>query len=92
MVQKSLTEEEEEKISNFGALGYSKKRCEILLGWTREEIEEGFGNSKTQFYKFYLEGKYKAEYVIDMKLFELAQQGDNASIKLLESRKQNRKD
>lgn len=85
-----LTEEDEEMIRNFGALGYKTKTMASILGYSEEDVNEAM-ISHPKFKSLYDQGAAKAAYLIDMKLFELARQGDLKALEKFERRKR-RKD
>jgi uncharacterized protein YbaP (TraB family) len=89
-MERILTEKHLEQIANCGAFAYSPDRTAAVIGWEEQEVKAMMiGNA--QFQKAYSSGKYRAEYVIDLKLFEQAQAGDIKSLDKLESRKRARK-
>jgi len=90
-MERSLTEKQKEQIANCGAFNYSPDRCAAVLGWTIEETMIVFKDKESDFFEAYSSGQYKAEYVIDLKLFEQAQAGDIKSLDKLESRKRSRR-
>lgn len=86
-----MTDKEKQMIINFGALGYAPKMCAIILGWELTEFEKHYNDHQSELYKAYEAGAIKSEYVIDLKLFEQAQQGDIKSLDKLNQRKLRRK-
>jgi len=83
---KQLANEEKEMIINFGSLGYNANRCAGVLETEESEITKLMADKNSEFSKLYARGQYRAEYVIDVKLFELAQTGDIKAIEKLEAR------
>jgi hypothetical protein len=83
---KQLANEEKEMIINFGSLGYDANRCAGVLETEEAEITKLMADKNSEFSKLYARGQYRAEYVIDVKLFELAQTGDIKAIEKLEAR------
>ena len=77
-------------IVNFGALGYDAKKMSSILGVPEIEIIEELKNKDSEFTKLFQKGVDMSEYVIDMKIFDLAKQGDLAAITLFEKRKEQR--
>ena len=90
-MERIITDKEAEQIANCGAFGYSPDRCSAVLGWTEEEVSNEILNKSSRWNKLYSAGGYRAEYVIDLKLFEQAQAGDIKSLDKLELRKRKRK-
>lgn len=90
-MERHITEKEIEQIINLGALGYTPNLCSEILGWEQKEIEYLLKNKESVFYKNFQKGEIRAQYVIDLKLFELAQQGDIKALDKLELRKKLRK-
>jgi len=89
-MERLITDKEKEQIANCGAFAYSSDRCAAVLGWEEEEVEAMMEDEDGKFSKAYSAGKYRAEYVIDLKLFEQAQAGDIKSLDKLETRKRTR--
>ena len=77
-------------IINFGALGYDAKKISSILDIPEIEILSELKNEDSEFAKLFQKGVDMSEYVIDMKIFELAKQGDLAAITLFEKRKEQR--
>lgn len=86
-MERNLTEKEIEQIKNIGAFGYSIEKCAYVLGWDYSTTEKEFNDKNSAFYKNYMMGKIRSDYVIDLKLFEQAQAGDIKSLEKLELRK-----
>lgn len=82
--------ENTEIIINFGAFGYDAKKMSSILGVPEIEIVQELKNKDSEFAKLYQKGVDMSEYVIDMKIFNLAKQGDLAAIALFEERKEQR--
>jgi hypothetical protein len=78
-------------IVNFGALGYDAPRCAGVMQLPEKDIAAQMANPQSEFQQLYTMGQYRAEYVIDIKLFELAQAGDIKAVEKLEMRKRVRK-
>lgn len=64
-----MNDEQKEQALNFGALGYDVER--ICAIW---DCQESFLND--DFWKIYKRGEAMAQYVMDLKLFEMAKAGD----------------
>ena len=82
--------ENPEMIANFGAFGYDAKKMSSILGVSEIEILSELKNNDSEFAKLFQKGVDMSEYVIDLKIFALAKQGDLAAIKLFEERKSQR--
>lgn len=82
--------ENAEMIVNFGALGYDTKKMSSILGVPEIEILLELKNKDSEFAKLFQKGVDMSEYVIDMKIFNLANQGDMKAITLFEKRKEQR--
>lgn len=82
---RDLTEKDQELITNFGALGYPNERMASLLMWETQEVEEAM--KEGLFKKLYEKGMATCEYVIDLKLFEMAKSGDLKALQKFEFRK-----
>lgn len=76
----SYTEDQKKKILDFGALGYNDETARKILDADLTEEYE----------KIYEQGRLLSNYVIDMKLLEMAQQGDLKAIQKIEARKRAR--
>lgn len=82
--------ENEEMIVNFGAFGYDAKKISSILGVPEIEIIEELANKDSELFKLIQKGKDMSDYVIDLKIFQLAKQGDVNAIALFEKRKEQR--
>lgn len=82
--------ENAEMVVNFGALGYDAKKISSILGVPEIEIITELENKDSEFSKLFQKGVDMSEYVIDLKIFELAKQGDLSAITLFEKRKEQR--
>jgi hypothetical protein len=89
-MERIITDDQKEIIINLGALNYSAIDCAAVLEWPEEETIALFTNTKSEFHKLYQRGKVRSDYVIDLKLFEQAQQGDIKSLEKLQLRINNR--
>lgn len=90
-MERHITDQEKEKIVNFGAFRYSNDRIASILGWDVDEVNKLMDDESSEFCKLYHRGVDTADYVIDMKLFEMAQQGDLKALQKFEFRKKSRK-
>ena len=89
--EKQLTPEEIYfgKVKNFGALGYKAERMATILGVSVEEVNSQMLDADSLFFKKYETGRYEGEYLVHLKLFEMARAGDIKAIdKLSVIRKQ----
>ena len=77
----------EEKIINFGVFDYSTDKMASILNVSKREIETEMNNKESKFYGLFQKGKDMADYVIDLKLFEMAKLGDIKAMDKLEYRK-----
>jgi hypothetical protein len=84
----NLTEEQKKKLQNMGALGYSPELIAEMMDLDLGKVEKDFIDSKSDLYKLYNKGKNQANYLIDLKLFEMAQSGDLKAIDKLTQRKE----
>lgn len=82
--------ENPEIIINFGAFGYDAKKMSSILGVSEVEIAQELKNKDSEFAKLFQKGVDMSEYVIDLKIFNLAKQGDLEAIKVFEKRKEQR--
>jgi len=84
-----LSSEQKKMLKNMGALGYPPVKISSIMGFDLKEIESDLADVKSEFFKIYQEGNDMANYLIDLKLFEMAQSGDIKAIEKLEQRKKN---
>jgi len=88
-----FSEEILKKVVHFGILSYPVDKSLNILDLPSELEEQfitDFNNPKSEVAKNYKKGQDKAEYAIDIKLFEMAKEGDLKAIKEYELRKKNR--
>lgn len=86
----SYTEDFLKKMVSVGTLGYSAQKIINVLDVP--EDKEGdflvdFEEPSSEVYKAYKKGLDKADYAIDMKLFEKAREGDLKALQKYEERK-----
>jgi hypothetical protein len=75
-------------LKNMGALGYPIERIISVMDIDDPELFKAqFENKDSDVAIAYKKGKDKAEYLIDIKLFEMATSGDLKAISVFESRK-----
>lgn len=61
--------EHEEMAINFGALGYKEELICTILNCQPADLDD-------EFWRLYRKGEAMAQYVMDLKLFEMAKAGD----------------
>jgi len=89
---RDITEHDRDIIINCGAFRYDAPKMANVLDWSEKEVQKEFENHKSDFFKLYQRGADRADYVIDQKLFELAQTGDLKALEAFETRKADRSD
>ena len=72
----SIIDKYEEMIVNFGAFSYSNEKMAAILLINEKEIANEMDDKNSDFYRLYIKGKNMRDYVLDLKLFEMAQSGD----------------
>ncbi len=87
-----ITKEQEEQIINFGVFGYSEKKIANILGLDVTEVSNDINNKNSDLFKLLEKGKDMSDYVIDLKLFQMAQSGDIKALDKLQRRKALRED
>jgi hypothetical protein len=78
-MDRNLTDQEKEKIINFGALSFPIASMAKVLGWDDRDVENAIKSG--EFRELYEKGEAVADYLLNVKLFEMAKAGD---IKALE--------
>ncbi len=81
----------EEQIVNFGAFQYDAKKISSILGLDLKDVQDQMNDKKSLFSILLKKGEDMADYVIDLKLFEMAQSGDIKALEKLDLRKRMRK-
>ena len=71
-----MTDVERDMVVDFGAFMYDAAKMAIILGWQKTKVQEFMKDSESEFFKLYEKGKHMAEYVLEKKMFEMAQKGD----------------
>lgn len=71
-----ITDQEKEKIINFGALYYDNENMSIILGWPQKEIDSLMKDEKSEYKQLYKKGSSVASYLLNVKIFEMAKSGD----------------
>lgn len=82
-----IDKKQEEQIVNFGVFGYSQRKIASILGVTESEVSKELGNQESEMSQLFMKGRDMADYVIDLKLFEMAKAGDMNALEKLEERK-----
>lgn len=77
-------------IVNFGAFVYDPGKMANIIGWDETEITGLMKDKTSQFRKLYDKGRDTADYVLDLKLFELARTGDLDALEEFENRRDER--
>lgn len=85
-----IDKDHEEMIVNFGALGYETRRMANILGFSHEKIRNEMDDPNSEYSQLYKKGQDLADYVIDLKLFEMAKTGDIKALEKLDTRKRMR--
>lgn len=87
-----IAKEAEEQIVNFGVFEYDTLKMSNILDVSEHEIIKEMKNTSSDFYKLYQKGVDMADYVIDLKLFDMAKSGDIKALDKLDFRKRLRLD
>lgn len=85
-----IEKNQEEQVVNFGAFGYDSEKIASILGVEKREVDIAMSDNNSTLNKLLLKGKNMADYVIDLKLFDLAKTGDLKALAKFESRKKAR--
>lgn len=86
-----IEKEKEDQIINFGAFDYDAEKIASILEVEKSVIEIEMQNKQSKLSKLLKKGKDFSDYVIDLKLFEMAQTGDIKALDKLQRRKEDRK-
>jgi hypothetical protein len=84
--------ENEEMVINMGLFHYDPRMIASLLGCEQSEVDKELANPKSQLCKLLQKGRDMGEYVIDLKLFDMAKSGDVKALDKLNIRIENRRD
>ena len=87
-----IEKESEEQIINFGVFNYDALKIANILGKTETEIETEMKNENSDLSKLLQKGKDMSDFVIDLKLFEMAKSGDIKALEKLDFRKRIREE
>lgn len=82
--------ENEEQVVNFGVFAYGAKKIANILGVDLKEVEAEMNDKNSILSKLLEKGRDVSDYVIDLKLFEMAKSGDIKALDKLEFRKRSR--
>jgi hypothetical protein len=85
-----IKKEQEEQIINFGVFQYDETKIASILGVDVKIIEKEIKNNNSLLSKLLQKGRDMADYVIDLKLFEMAKSGDIKALEKLDYRKRTR--
>jgi hypothetical protein len=85
-----IKKEDEERIINCGAFEYSAQKIAYLFGFDKNDVMREMDNKESKINQLLQKGKEMADYVIDLKLFEMAKIGDLKALERLEIRKSKR--
>lgn len=81
-----IKKEQEEQVVNMGAFDYDAGRVANMLDVDKIEVVKELKNKDSKLSKLIQKGKDMADYVIDLKLFEMAKTGDIKALDKLENR------
>ncbi len=82
-----ITNEIEEQIINMGVFGYSASKIANILSFNVQEVENELADENSQLNRLLKKGRDLSDYVIDLKLFNMAKAGDIKALEKLEKRK-----
>lgn len=86
-----IEKEQEKQIVNFGFFEYDAKKIASILCLDVKEVQKEIENKTSLLSQLLQKGRDMADYVIDLKLFEMAKSGDIKALEKLDSRKRIRK-
>jgi len=86
-----IKKEQKEQVINFGVFNYDSKKIASILELDKDEVDSELKNEESELSKLLQKGKDMADYVIDLKLFEMAKTGDIKALEKLDLRKRRRK-
>lgn len=87
----NLTDEQKKMLKNMGALGYQADKISTIMKFDLAELKSQLEDKNSEISKLYVEGADFAAYIIDLKLFEMAQSGDIKAMDKLEKRQKEMK-
>lgn len=82
-----IKKEQEEQIVNMGVFDYPASKIANILSFDVREVEKELENKDSKLNQLLTKGKDMADYVIDLKLFEMAKTGDIKALEKLNYRK-----
>lgn len=85
-----IRKEQQEQIINCGVFDYNAQKLANILGFDKKEIEDGMKDNESELNKLLQKGKDMSDYIIDLKLFEMAKTGDIKALDKLSERKSDR--
>lgn len=72
-----MTEDQKIMLKNMGALSYSVETILSILNIAdSEKFREDFFDKDSDVYRIYESGKNEAQYILDLKLLQMAKEGD----------------
>ena len=83
--------ENKEQIINFGAFEYDAKKIASIMNVDIKLVQKEIDNKDSEFSKLMQTGRDMSDYVIDLKLFEMAKSGDLKALDKLDLRKKLRR-
>ena len=84
---RNITTPEKEVIINCGAFKFQPDKISNILDWPADEVTKLFNDKRSEFYQLIKKGRDTADYVLTLKLFELAQTGDLKALEEFENRR-----
>jgi len=85
-----ITKEQEEMIINMGAFDYDIEKIASILGFETTELKAELKKKDSELTSLIKKGVDMSDYVIDLKLFEMAKVGDLKALEKFESRQRQR--
>jgi len=83
-----IKKEQHEMIINCGVFDYDAQKLSNILRFNKKDVESELKNKESELNQLLQKGKDMADYVIDLKLFEMAKTGDIKALDKLDNRKQ----
>ena len=85
-----ISEDQAEQIINFGVFSYSADKISSIMGLPVTAIQNEMDSPHSKFNLLLQKGVDMSDYVIDLKLFEMAKTGDIKALDKLNYRKKQR--
>ena len=85
-----IKKEQQEMVINCGVFDYDARKLSNILGFDKKDVELEIKNKESELNQLLQKGKDMADYVIDLKLFEMAKSGDLKALEKLNYRKNKR--